>query len=40
MKSYKTTDYVVGADDSIDSMDTDLSTSECTLGSQQPSVLK
>ena len=28
MKSYKTTDYVAGADASIDSMDTDLSTSE------------
>ena len=40
MKLYKTTDYVAGAEASVDSIEMDLSTSECTQGSQQPSVLK
>ena len=40
MKSCKTTDYVAGAEASVDSMETDLSTSECARSSQQPLALK
>jgi len=40
MKSYKITDYVAGADASVDSIDTDLSESECTWGSQKLSAPK
>ena len=40
LKSYKTTDYMVGVDVSVDSIDMDLSESEHARGSQKPSAPK